>query len=142
MDWKAKAREHKKWVDAGKDIAQTLNKYPCVGGEPLRIHLKGRSLEKCFDDECAPKCNCTNDRDRYTEVTPCRMSNGEYQLRIICWFCLEKGTRALKWDKVGEDQVIRIFANYFHREESRKEGAVKEIEKDLADKIWQGRIWV
>ena len=52
-----------------------------------------------------------------------------------------KGNSALKWDKVGEDQVIRIFANHFLREDGR-EGAVKEIEKDLADKISQVRIWV
>ena len=142
MDWKAKARKHKKWVEAGKDIAQTLSKYPCLGSEPFKMFYAGEEiLERVFGKECNPKCNCRNEGDRYTTIIPHEMSNGEYQLRIICWLCLEKGTRALKWDEVGEDQVIRIFANYFLREDG-KEGALKEIEKDLADKIWQGRIWV
>ena len=141
MDWKAKARKHKKWVEAGKDIAQTLNKYLSLDSEPFYICYKGERPEVFFDNECAPKCNCKDDGDIQVGITPCEMSNGEYQLRIICWLCLEKGTRALKWDKVGEDQVIRIFANHFLREDGR-EGAVKEIEKDLADKISQVRIWV
>ena len=141
MDWKRKSREHKKWVEAGREIADTLRKYPGVGPEPLGVYPNGSILEMRFDDQCCPCCDCDDDGDRVTGVIPYEMSNGEYQLRIICWFCLEKGKQALKWDKVGEDQVIRIFANYFLREDG-KEGTVKEIEKDLADKIWQGRIWV
>ena len=141
MDWKAKARKHKNWVEAGRVIADTLRKYPGVGPEPLGVYPNGSILEMRFDDQCCPCCDCDDDGDRVTGVIPHEMSNGEYQLRIICWLCLEKGIRALKWDKVGEDQVIRIFANHFLREDGR-EGAVKEIEKDLADKISQVRIWV
>jgi hypothetical protein len=29
---------------------------------------------------------------------------------------MEMGKRSLKWDTVEEDQVIRIFANYFLKE--------------------------
>ena len=65
------------------------------------------------------------------------MSNGEYQLRIICWLCTGMGKRALKWDKVGESQVIRIFANYFYREVLQK-----EFEKDWSDEILAETQWV
>ena len=141
MDWKAKVEAYRNWVEAGKDIAQTLSKYLNMGSSPFYVYYVGKRLELVFDNECAPKCNCKDDGDIQVGITPCEMSNGEYQLRIICWLCLEKGTRALKWDTVGEHQVIRIFANHFLREDG-KEGAVKEIEKDLADKISQVRIWV
>ena len=49
MDWKAKAREHKKWVAAGKDIARTLSKYPNVGSSPLDVYYSGASLGIFFD---------------------------------------------------------------------------------------------
>ena len=137
MDWKAKAREHKKWVKAGREIAQTLRKYPGVGPEPLDIYPNGSILEMRFDDECCPDCDCTDDGDRLTGATPCLMPNGEYQLRIICWICKAMGARVVKWGLFGEDQVIRIFANYFYRV-----GVEKGIEKDLADKIQQGAIWI
>jgi hypothetical protein len=65
------------------------------------------------------------------------MSNGEYQLRIICWLCLKMGKRALKWDEVEQDQVIRIFANHFLREAEQR-----QAERDLVDGILAVTKWV
>ena len=141
MDWKAKARKHKNWVEAGRVIADTLRKYPGVGPEPLGVYPNGSILEMRFDDQCCPCCDCDDDGDRVTGVIPYEMSNGEYQLRIICWFCLEKGKQALKWDTVGRESVIRIFANYFLREMEHKQFE-KESEKELADKTQAGTLWV
>ena len=112
MDWKAKARKHKKWVEVGRDIAQALSKYPNVGSLPFHVYYSGEMLELVFGDECFPKCNCKDDGDRLTAVTPHEMSNGEYQLRIICWVCTEMGKRAVKWDTVGEAEVIPFLNNY------------------------------
>ena len=141
MDWKAKARKHKKWVEAGKDIAETLNKYLGLDTEPVHICYKGERLKVFFDDECAPKCNCKDDGDTQVEIAPCQMKNGEYQLRIVCSLCLGKGKRCLKWDTVGRESVIRIFANYFLREMEHKQFE-KESEKELADKTQAGTLWV
>jgi hypothetical protein len=47
------------------------------------------------------------------------------------------GKRALKWDEVEQDQVIRIFANHFLREAEQR-----QAERDLVDGILAVTKWV
>ena len=113
MNWREKQAKHEQWIEAGRDIAQTLKKYPNIEERPFRI-WHAYTLETMYKDTPKlPSCNCRDEGDRMIGIVPLRKSNDVFQLKTICWLCWEKASQQLKWDDIGESDVIKIFSHYF-----------------------------
>ena len=114
--WKEKAKRHSRWVEAAKDIAETLAKYPEIDSNFFNS-LSTRTIEHMFDAETQiPTCRCTDEGSTMIGITPVETKNGKYQLRIICWLCTRTGKQQLNWDTLGAQEVISIFTSYFYSE--------------------------
>ena len=117
MNWKAKAAEHEKWIQAAQEIAPLLEKHEISLQTPF-FSFKWHDTKTqftLFTENCYPKCACRDDGDRMFGIAPFKMKNGKYQLRLGCFLCLKVGPQSLKWDDLtlGKERVIAIFANYF-----------------------------
>ena len=112
MDFKEKKRRHQEWVQAGKEFSDVMRKYSI---DRLDDGLYTSIIMSKFPD-ALPQCECTDDGDRALGIEKKSIKGGQYQLRVCCRFCFLQGTRNLRWDEVGRDSVIFIFANHFVQE--------------------------
>ena len=113
MHWKEKQAKHQKWIEAGRDIGNILKKYPNIESHPFNIWHTNLLDVNYKDTPKYPRCECRDEGDRMLGIVPLKKSNGTFQLKIICWLCLTTSSQELKWDDVGESDVIKIFAHYF-----------------------------
>ena len=116
MDFRQKLRLHQSWVRAGKEFAAVMRKHKI---HRLNDGLSTGFIEVCFAD-ALPHCGCRDEGDRILGIVPKRIKGGQYQLRVLCVLCCEQGSRNLRWDAVGREAAIVVFANYFTSEGSHE----------------------